>query len=252
MKTAKLPIYENTIYSEAQRYDDEHWWKRDDFEFWRRIFMETAGINVLELAAGTGRLAPLLLKEGADYTGVEISPELCTQAVNKLEKYGGRAAMVQGDMRNFNLNRKFDLIFVAFNSFLHLISDEDTKMCLEAVKGRFIIDIFVPNPLFLYRPEGVRFPVMEYTDSQSGLAVKVEEANHFDPDTEVNNMTWYYSTEKEKDETVLHFTMRMYYPSKMNQMLIDAGYKIYHQWGDYHLTPLGAGSKLQIFDCGIN
>ena len=42
--------------------------------------------------------------------------------------------------------------------------------------------------------------------------------------------------------------MRMFFPSKMNQMLIEAGFKILHQWGDYYRTPLGEGSKLQIYD----
>ena len=42
--------------------------------------------------------------------------------------------------------------------------------------------------------------------------------------------------------------MRMYFPSKMNQMLIDNGFHVLHQWGDYYQCPLGEGSKLQIYD----
>ena len=257
MSLSKLPIYENTIYSEARRYDDEHWRKRDDFKFWQNIFHKTPGSKVLELASGTGRLALPLLKMGADYTGLEISREFCKQAEQKLENYNNKAVIVQGDMRDFSIQKKFDLIFVGFNSFLHLLKDEDAFMCFNAIKrhmhskSRFLIDIFVPNPLFLYRPENIRFPVMEYTDSISNEKIMVEESNNFDPNTEINHMTWYYSTPSKKDETVLGFTMRMYYPSKMNQLLIDAGFTIHHQWGDYNLVPLGNSSKLQIYDCGI-
>jgi hypothetical protein len=43
----------------------------------------------------------------------------------------------------------------------------------------------------------------------------------------------------------------MYFPSKMNQMLIDAGFKIFNQWGDYYHTDLNEGSKLQIYDVGV-
>ena len=115
-------------------------------------------------------------------------------------------------------------------------------------KTRFIIDIFIPNPLFLYRPDGARFNVLEYTDTKSDEKVTVDESNEYNSDTEINKLTWYFSTEKEKDFAVEYFSMRMYYPSKMNQVLIDGGFRILHQWGDYYRTELGEGSKLQIYD----
>ena len=115
-------------------------------------------------------------------------------------------------------------------------------------KSRFLIDIFVPNPLFLYRPEGIQFPVLEYNDSHSNKLVKVKESNNYNTDTEVNELTWYFSFDDQKDFAIEQFSMRMYFPSKMNQILIDNGFRILHQWGDYNRTPLGNGSKLQIYD----
>ena len=112
----------------------------------------------------------------------------------------------------------------------------------------FVIDIFVPNPLFLYRPEGVQFPVLEYTDSVADALVKVNESNNYNSQTEINELTWYFSTENKIDFAVEQFSMRMYFPSKMNQILIDNGFCILHQWGDYYRSPLGEGSKLQIYD----
>ena len=114
--------------------------------------------------------------------------------------------------------------------------------------SRFLIDVFTPSPLFLYRPEDARFPVLEYTDSNTDEHVHVEESNVYDPDTEINELTWYFSTKKKKDFAVEYFSMRMYFPSKMNQLLIDSGFRILHQWGDYYRTELGDGSKLQIYD----
>ena len=157
-------------------------------------------------------------------------------------------------MRSFSLGKKFDLIFIGFNSFLHLLTDKDALgffHCVQAhmhEKSRFVIDIYIPNPLFLYRPEGVRFPVLEYTDSVTGALVKVNEGNIYNPDTEINELTWYFSKENEIDFAIEQFSMRMYFPSKMNQILIDNGFHILHQWGDYYRSPLGEGSKLQIYD----
>ena len=74
----------NSIYHTAQLYDDIHWWKTNDMEFWVNIFNETDGAQVLELACGTGRLAPCLLREGASYTGLEIVPDFIRVAKKKL------------------------------------------------------------------------------------------------------------------------------------------------------------------------
>jgi SAM-dependent methyltransferase len=212
---------------------------------------------VLELACGTGRLANSLVRDGADYTGLELSPDFATLAGKKLSQYSNTPKIVTGDMRKFQLNKTFDLIFIGFNSFLHLLTDKDAASFFTCVKqhmhenSRFLIDIFIPNPLFLYRPEGIQFPVLEYTDSATDKLVQVKESNIYNPDTEVNELTWYFSFENKKDFTIEKFSMRMYFPSKMNQILIDNGFRILHQWGDYYRTPLGEGSKLQIYDVCI-
>ncbi len=208
----------------------------------------------MELACGTGRLANSLVRDGADYTGLELSSDFAALARKKLSHLSNTPAIITGDMRDFQLNKTFDLIFIGFNSFLHLLTDEDAASFFTCVKkhlhenSRFLIDIFIPNPLFLYRPEGIRFPVLEYNDSHSNKLVKVKESSNYNTDTEVNELTWYFSFDNEKDFAIEQFSMRMYFPSKINQILIDNGFRILHQWGDYYQTPLGDGSKLQIYD----
>ena len=208
----------------------------------------------MELACGTGRLANSLVRDGADYTGLELSPDFAELAQNKLDAYRNTPSIITGDMRNFQLNKTFDLIFIGFNSFLHLLTDGDAVSFFTCVKkhmhknSRFLIDIFIPNPLFLYRPEGIQFPVLEYNDSHSNKLVKVKESSNYNTDTEVNELTWYFSFDDQKVFNIEQFSMRMYFPSKMNQILIDNGFRILHQWGDYYRTPLGDGSKLQIYD----
>jgi len=208
----------------------------------------------LELACGTGRLANCLVRDGAEYAGLELSSDFATLARKKLSHFSNTPTIITGDMRDFQLNKTFDLIFIGFNSFLHLLKDKDADSFFTCVKqhmhakSRFLIDIFVPNPLFLYRPEGIQFPVLEYTDSATDALVKVNEGNNYNPDTEINELTWYFSTKNKIDFAVERFSMRMYFPSKMNQILVDNGFHILHQWGDYYQSPLGEGSKLQIYD----
>ena len=238
---------------DPQTYDDQFWWKKDDIEFWKSVLLEDSKKTILELGAGTGRLAGPLVTAGNHYMGLDISKEYVEYAQQKFSKIKN-IEFIQADMIDFNLKKTFDLIFIGFNSFLHLLKDDDATSCFKCVKKhmhkntRFLIDIFIPNPLFLYRPEEIRFHVLEFNDSISGDKMYVEESNKYDADTEINKLTWYFSFDDQKDFAIEQFSMRMYFPSKMNQILIDNGFRILHQWGDYYRTPLGDGSKLQIYD----
>jgi len=60
-----------------QLYDDQFWWKKDDIEFWKTLLIHK-NKTILEFAAGTGRLAYPLLREGALYSGIELSPQYVT------------------------------------------------------------------------------------------------------------------------------------------------------------------------------
>jgi len=246
--------FQNTIYRDPQRYDDEYWWKTDDMEFWKKILEMSPGKKVLELAAGTGRLAIPLIREGAEYTGVEISPEFCKQAKQKLSNQQMDATFIQGDIREINLDNTYDLIFIGFNSFLHLLKDDDAEACLKCVKKHmhkdtlFVIDIFVPNPLFLYRPK-TRFPVMEYIDSFTGELIKVEETSVYEPESGINKITWFYNTPTKTDDKVYSFTMRMYFPDTMNRLLIDSGFTIQNMIGKHDFSDFQEDSELQIYIC---
>ena len=48
-------------------YDNQFWWKKDDIEFWKKIFIDKSQ-TILELAAGTGRIGLPLAKENHHYS----------------------------------------------------------------------------------------------------------------------------------------------------------------------------------------
>ena len=160
-------------------------------DFWSNLNHEIQCDSVLELACGTGRLGAIFLRDGSDYTGIDNNPSFVKSAKKKLNSYGARVSIKKFDMRSFNLDKKYDLILIGFNSFLHLLTDKDATDCLNCVKNhmhknsRFVIDIYVPNPLFLYRPEEVRFPVLEYTNSKTNNRVYVQESNIYDSKSEI-------------------------------------------------------------------
>jgi SAM-dependent methyltransferase len=112
---------------------------------------ELAGAGpVLELAVGTGRLALPLAERGLEVHGIDASEAM----VAKLrEKPGGeRVAVTMGDFAKVAVDGSYPLIFIAFNTFFALDSQDEQVRCFENVARRlepggvFCLDAFVPDP----------------------------------------------------------------------------------------------------------
>ena len=120
------------IYSDPELYDAAHWWKTNDIEFIANAAAEFGG-PVLEMASGTGRLAYPILEKGINYTGIELSSSFAKFARKKLEKYGDLAQILEGDIRNIDLDQQFQFIFIGFNSIFHLLKNEDVALFLSCL-----------------------------------------------------------------------------------------------------------------------
>ena len=115
------------------------------------LLAELAGAGpVLELAVGTGRLALPLAERGLEVHGIDASEEM----VAKLrEKPGGEGvAVTMGDFADVAVDGSYPLIFIAFNTFFALDSQDEQVRCFENVARRlkpdgvFCLDAFVPDP----------------------------------------------------------------------------------------------------------
>ena len=114
------------------------------------LLAELAGSGrVLELGIGTGRLALPLRERGVEIEGIDASPAMVDRL---LSKPGGREIPVTvGNFADLEVHGKFSLIFVAFNTFFALPSQEDQLRCFGAVSmhlgpgGAFLIEAFVPD-----------------------------------------------------------------------------------------------------------
>src|SRR6266850_6423331 len=75
-----------------------------------------AGGSVLELACGTGRLTIPIAQSGVSIVGLDQCPSMLARARAKASVGGIAIPFVESDCRKFELERKFALIFMAFNS----------------------------------------------------------------------------------------------------------------------------------------
>ena len=241
------------IYLDPELYDAAHWWKTNDMEFITNTAI-TCGGPALEMAAGTGRLALPIIERGINYTGIELSSSFRNFARKKLAKFGDLAQVFEGDMRKFDLDMQYQFIFIGFNSIFHLLNNEDVASFLFSVynhlldDGLFLIDAFVPHPIFLYRAKQ-KYYVMEF-DWPSGEHCIVNETNHYDPNSQINHIHWYFNTVGVNETDEYQFDMHMIFPDTMDRLLTEAGFIIKNKYGDYDKKPLGPESHLQIYVCG--
>jgi ubiquinone/menaquinone biosynthesis C-methylase UbiE len=137
----------------AERYDAEaRPIDLGDTSFYLGLAREAAasGQAVLELAVGTGRVAIEVAKEGIEVVGLDLSPAMLDVARRKAEGVT-QLTLVEGDMADFQLGRRFGLIYIPFRSFLLLSTVEQQKACLRCVRehlapgGRLALNFFNPD-----------------------------------------------------------------------------------------------------------
>jgi len=238
------------IYTNPHLYDALHKNYSADNKFIFSIAKKIGG-PVLELAAGTGRLARGILDLGFEYTGIDINENFIEEAK---KRYTKNAKFFCADMRSFRINKKYKFIFIGFNSFLHLYNNEDAVLCLKSVKKHmkneslFLLSIFIPDPSFLHRSKNELHPATKIFEF-NGDKCQFMEKNKYNPDTRVNSLRWYLKKNDKIQKEEYRFDLRMYYPHEMDIIINEAGLIIKKKYGDYDFSPLSNDSGLQIYLC---
>ncbi len=133
-------------------YDKQTLGVPGDIDFFMELAKESheAGLPVLELACGTGRVATPIAREGVSVDGLDAHAGMLAHAREKSDGLDN-VSWVEGDMRSFSLDEHFGLVYIPFRSFQHLLTVADQLACLGCVRehlvpgGRFALDIFNPD-----------------------------------------------------------------------------------------------------------
>ncbi len=126
----------------------------DDFDYgkWAEYIKDIFGKygkeprNILEMACGTGNLTYELAKDGYRLTAFDLSEEMLAQAYKKLGRYKN-VKLLNLDMVDFNLNRKYDSVIAVCDSVNYILEEENLLSSFENVYehledgGLFIFDI---------------------------------------------------------------------------------------------------------------
>nr|MBA3241745.1 class I SAM-dependent methyltransferase [Acidobacteriota bacterium] len=107
------------------------------------------GGRVLELGVGTGRVAIPLASAGVEVHGIDASPAMVEKM--RAKPGGERVPASIGNFADVAAEGEFSLVFVVFNTFFMLLTQEEQVRCFRNVAARlapgglFLLEAFVPD-----------------------------------------------------------------------------------------------------------
>lgn len=241
------------LYSDARLYDLLFPVDGAAVDFYRAEADDRGG-RVLELGCGTGHKLIPVAADGHRSVGLDLSPDMLAEARRKAEERGVSVEWRHGDMRDFDLDGEFDLVFIAANALLHLHEADDIVRCFRAVRrhlapgGRFAFDVFNPNVRILADADGTRRPRTSFADPDRG-EVRVDVDDAYDAAAQVTRGTWWFSTDAERDFQEVSLEVRSIFPQELLALLEHGGLRLVERFGDWDRTPFTADSSMQLCLC---
>ncbi|HUG30046.1 MAG TPA: class I SAM-dependent methyltransferase [Candidatus Limnocylindria bacterium] len=231
-----------------------------DVELYLALAKRTGG-PILELAAGSGRIAVPLAEAGHCVVGVDIEPAMMARARTRLAAAGPEVAerveLVEADMAEAAANAgvvaggPYRLAILGLNSILIPTSADrqravvDTMARLLAPGGVAVVDVWLPVPTDLTAFDGRLSLDWLRTDPDSGLEVTKSSAAWFDPTSRIVTLTTVFE-EGAPGTAPIRWTradvLRLVTVDELLGYAADAGLQIEQVAGDHELGPLAPGS----------
>lgn len=243
-------------YEDAAYYDSTYRRRRKDVRFYEEIAAEARG-PVLELGAGTGRVAHALARAGCEVVAVEPVPAMRTRAKEKAARLSAEArarlTVRAGDMRRVRLGRRFPLIIAPFNVLMHLYTHDDIARALATVRahlaprGRFVFDVLMPDLRAMVRAPGRLYRGPKVVHPETGKRYDYFESFEYDPLRQVQLVSMVFQSQDElADLRILPLSQRQYFPEELQGLLHQHGFTIVARYGDFDRAPLEGDSESQI------
>lgn len=193
----------------------------------------------LELGIGTGRVALPLVARGVEVHGIDASVAM----VSKLRrKPGGEAIPVTvGDFADPGPpGGPYALVFVVFNTFFGLLSQDDQVRCFAGVAaclapgGSFVIEAFVPDLTRFDR--GQRVSALRVEGGLVQLEVTLNER--------AAQRNWTQHVMIDGEGTRFYpVQIRYAWPAELDLMARLAGMRLRERWGGWRREPFGPQSQ---------
>ncbi|MFE9446997.1 class I SAM-dependent methyltransferase [Streptomyces sp. NPDC006739] len=228
----------------AALYDTLNPWGPGD-DFYLGLVM-SAG-SVLDVGCGTGQLLRRARAEG--HSGVLMGIDPAAAMLVQARRAAPDVHWMLGDMRAKLWDADFDLVVMTGHAFQVLVSDQELRLCLRAVRdalapggGRFVFDTRNPaaRPWEAWTPDRAR----EITRAD-GTAVRVSHevrAVRGGPAGEWVTFTETFEADAWDRPRVSTATLRFLDGEMLADFLAEAGLRVVEQYGDWAREPVSSSS----------
>lgn len=224
----------------AQSYDDFNRGKDyvNEVNFLESIFkkFDKTPKKILDLGCGTGLHDVILKQKGYEVTGLDLSRGMINLASNR----GDSIKYSVGDMSDFHLEEKFDVIICMFSSLGYLTENNQLegffKCCKEHLNpdGLLILDIWNGDSVIKLKPEQ-REKVIEEDD------LRIVRISYPDLDEEkhVNNVKFevkvFEFDDKLIDEYEEEHKVRYFFLEEIKEYMKVEGFEMIHNCPSFDL-----------------
>lgn len=227
----------------AAVYDVQNPWDRIGFPQ-DRFFSDTvaAADSVLDVGCGTGSMLHVARDEGhtGRLVGLDPDPAMLARARRRtdVEWVAGTAADVAYDA-------EFALVTMASNAFQHLVSDDDLRVSLAAIRRALR-----PGGAFVFGTRHLQARAWEAWNPANAGNLVLPDGREIRGWHEVEKvdgpLVTFTETVARPDGTPLRVdrtTLRFHTPETLNPFLLAAGFAVEHQYGDWDRGRLTARSR---------
>lgn len=213
-----------------------------DIEAVTAFLAELAGSGpALELGIGTGRVALPLSQRGVEVHGIDASGAMAEKL--RAKSGGADITLTVGDFAGVDVEGRFSLVYVVFNTFFALLTQEDQVRCFENVAGRleeggaFVVEAFVPDFARLLAGQVTQTKRVEVD------RVFLETTRY---DTASQRAYSHNIVMSESGTKLYPVEIRYAWPSEMDLMARLAGLRLRERWSGWDRRPFTAESTAHI------
>jgi SAM-dependent methyltransferase len=203
---------------------------------------------VLDVGCGTGRILLPCLQAGVEIEGLDLFPGMLKRLREKAAALRLTPTLHQADMAAFRLPRRYALILIPFNAFVHILTTEAQLGCLQACRdhlqpgGMLVLDTSFPGLNWIAQPSGTRALEGEIFHPDTGLPIRAWDTRTFDRVKQLqysfNEIEMLDATGKVIATYPSKTTMRWTYQPEMELLLRAAGFARWQILGDFEGRPL--------------
>ncbi|MFT5963572.1 MAG: SAM-dependent methyltransferase [Flavobacterium sp.] len=218
----KMAAIYDAMYQSFVDYDEE-------YDFYNSYIQDNNCKTILEIGSGTGNLAKRFKEHGQDYIGLDYSQSMISIAQERNEN----CIFIQGDMRDFNLEKQVDAIIITGRSTSYLTTNEDVDETFASLfnnltaEGIIVFDFIDANRFIPYINENQK--IIHQAESEG---IQYIRESHWETTTLDNLMVeWdakYYTVINEKKDLIANdfSTVRVFTLNEIQLFLYLNNFKI--------------------------